>query len=99
VRIDTKFEVEYISSDIYDAPETLELHDEDLALSVFEGNIINIDDLAREQLYLALPSRVLCDENCLGLCSVCGVNKNDVECSCEREEIDPRWAALKDLKF
>jgi uncharacterized protein len=99
VQVDTKFDVEYISSDLYDAAETLELHDEDLALSVFEGNRIDIDELAREQFYLALPTRVLCSENCLGLCSVCGINKNDAECSCETEEIDPRWAALKDLKF
>lgn len=99
VKIDTEFAVEYISSDFYDAAETLELHEDDLALSIYEGNKIDVDDLAREQLYLALPTRILCDDNCLGLCPVCSANKNDVKCSCETEEIDPRWTALKDLKF
>lgn len=99
VPVDTEFDVSYVPTMDYVAGETPELNEEDLIVSVFDDESIEIDDLAREQVLLALPSRVLCREDCKGLCPVCGINKNMQACQCESADVDPRWAALKDLRF
>lgn len=74
-----------------------ELHERDLYLAVYENDQINLDDLVLEQLELNLPARVLCREDCQGLCSECGADLNTEQCRCEKP-IDPRWQALADLK-
>lgn len=91
------FEVEYVTPDIYRAGQAAELLDEDLSLSVFEGEAVDIDELVREQLLLALPAQVLCREECKGLCPECGGDRNLTDCKCQEAEIDPRWAGLKEI--
>ena len=61
------------------------------------GVEVNPAALAWEEFSLALPVKPLCNENCKGLCPVCGVNKNSESCSCEGERLDPRMAALHGL--
>ncbi|HXG94831.1 MAG TPA: DUF177 domain-containing protein [Blastocatellia bacterium] len=80
------------------AGDEKELADDDLSMGFYQGEEIDVDDIVREQIELALPMARLCSENCEGLCSECGANLNEGKCSCMREEIDPRWAALKELK-
>jgi uncharacterized protein len=48
-------------------------------------------------LILETGEPVLCKEDCQGLCLKCGSNLNLIDCKCEDEQIDPRWAALKNL--
>ncbi|MFZ0060879.1 MAG: DUF177 domain-containing protein [Pyrinomonadaceae bacterium] len=91
------FEVEYVTPDIYRAGQAAELLDDDLSLSVFEGEAVDIDELVREQLLLALPAQVLCREECKGLCPVCGGDRNLTDCKCQEAETDPRWAGLKEI--
>ena len=50
-----------------------------------------------ETLILNLPERVLCGEDCLGLCPVCGANRNTNDCGCAEDETDPRLDVLKDF--
>jgi uncharacterized protein len=97
IPVETKFDVKYISSDDYRATETVELQEEDLSVAVYDDATIDIDELVREQVLLALPTRALCSEECKGLCPVCGANKNSSACACETKEIDPRWGGLKDF--
>lgn len=78
--------------------DNVELLTEDLGLAAYEGDAVDLDELVREQILLALPSRNLCSEDCKGLCQKCGADLNAGECSCERKEIDPRWSALVDWK-
>lgn len=59
--------------------------------------IADLDDLIREQIWLALPLKPLCSVDCKGLCPTCGTDKNRIECDCRDEEIDPRLAPL--LRF
>ncbi|MBK8466904.1 MAG: DUF177 domain-containing protein [Chloracidobacterium sp.] len=63
---------------------------------VIDGKI-DIAEVVREQLLLALPEQVFCKEDCKGLCAKCGANRNLIDCKCADNEIDPRWAALKNL--
>ena len=72
--------------------------DDDVDFAPFEGDEIDLGELFREQILLAIPMTPLCREECKGLCPVCGADLNAGECSCERGEIDPRWSALADLK-
>ena len=58
---------------------------------------IEIAEVVREQILLALPDQVFCSEDCKGLCPKCGANRNLIDCKCADNEIDPRWAALKKI--
>ncbi len=66
---------------------------------VVEDGILDIDDAVREALILSFPLRLLCREDCPGLCPQCGKPLADGPCGCQKKEIDPRWAILKTLKF
>ena len=61
-----------------------------------EGDSADLDDIVRTVFVLNLDSKLLCDEDCKGLCHRCGRNLNDGPCSCQKE-LDPRFAALKQL--
>jgi uncharacterized protein len=74
-----------------------ELRERDLDFAVYENDQIDLDELVLEQLELSLPSRVLCREECRGLCPQCGADLNVEQCDC-KPQIDPRWQVLADLK-
>ena len=61
-----------------------------------EGDSADLDDIVRTVFVLNLDSKLLCDEDCKGLCHRCGKNLNHGPCSCQKE-LDPRFAALKQL--
>ncbi|RMF61929.1 MAG: DUF177 domain-containing protein [Calditrichaeota bacterium] len=50
-----------------------------------------------ESLILDVPMKMLCKEECLGICPQCGVNRNEEPCQCDTTRIDPRWEKLRDL--
>lgn len=92
------FEVSFVTDTDFSLDKETEISDEDLNISVLEDEKIDFSELVREQILLALPSQVLCRDDCKGLCRICGGSKNLVNCKCEEEETDPRWAALRELK-
>ena len=61
-----------------------------------EGDSADLDDIVRTVFVLNLDSKLLCKEDCKGLCPRCGKNLNDGPCNCQKE-LDPRFAALKQL--
>ncbi|MDK2896204.1 MAG: hypothetical protein PWP04_324 [Candidatus Atribacteria bacterium] len=64
-----------------------------------DENFIDITWEVRETLLLGLPMKPLCRDSCQGICPVCGKNRNDESCLCQKEEVDPRLAVLKKLKL
>ena len=58
---------------------------------------LDLDEQLRDELYLCFPQKLLCDENCEGLCPKCGKPKKDGPCGCPEKEIDPRLAVLKNF--
>jgi uncharacterized protein len=92
------FKAVYVTEENYTQDAEAELRAEDLDVAVFDGDKIDLSDLAREQILLNLPARFLCREDCRGLCAKCGVNRNTVNCNCEEKEIDPRWQGLRELQ-
>jgi uncharacterized protein len=73
---------------------------EDLRSPYLEEGELDVGSWARDALALALPTQIVCREECLGLCPVCGENLNRAEPEHAHEaEPDPRWAALRELKL
>lgn len=64
---------------------------------VCEDSQLDIDELVRADLFLELPTKVLCKEDCKGLCGQCGKNLNFDSCECEKKSIDPRLEILGKL--
>jgi uncharacterized protein len=73
---------------------------EELSSPYLEDDQLDLSAWARDALALALPTQIVCREDCLGLCAVCGENLNQAgpDHAHEREP-DPRWAALRELKL
>ena len=63
---------------------------------IVEDMKLDIERLTLEDIYFAMPSKVLCDDDCKGLCSKCGANLNEGPCECKKD-IDPRFEALLGL--
>ncbi len=97
--IDVKFTERFVPSVSWQNEEGHELQTEDLNLAVFDGEAIELDDVVREEILLAIPAQVLCREDCKGLCPVCGVDRNELSCDCESVPVDSRWEKLKDLRL
>jgi uncharacterized protein len=81
-----------------DGEEEVELTEDDLDLYPYDGDEIDLAPVLREQIILAVPYAPLCREDCQGLCPQCGVDRNTTSCHCEAP-VDPRLAALKDIKL
>jgi uncharacterized protein len=78
--------------------EGLELEDEELEVVFYADEVLDLDQVAAEQVLLALPMKTVCSAECAGLCPRCGGNLNrEGECRCE-PEVDSRWEALRGLK-
>jgi len=75
-----------------------EVADEDLGVSFYKDETLDLGDLMREQFFLAVPMKPLCQADCQGLCPVCGINRNRDTCSCRSEWVDPRLEALRNLR-
>lgn len=80
---------------IYDEREKYRYTDEEVQVLDLGTPFIDITDDIQQYILLAIPLKLLCKENCNGLCPHCGTNRNHEMCSCAVEEVDPRWQALK----
>ena len=95
--VSADFALEYITGAEYESSATAELTEAEMSVSVFDGKAIDVDEVVKEQILLAVPTRMLCREDCKGICPECGKDLNTGQCQCVTEDIDPRWAALKNL--
>lgn len=91
VPIELEFEQELIAED----KQTEEEHDE--MCSFLIGNEFDVNEFVKLNVLMNMPSKVLCHDDCKGLCPVCGNNLNDHECGCDSFVPDPRMARIKDI--
>lgn len=61
------------------------------------GFHLDIDKLIYEEILVNWPMKVLCREDCKGICKVCGMDLNKGNCACQKTELDPRMAAIQDV--
>lgn len=95
--IDVDFDLQYITGGAYESSGAAELSENEMSISVFDGDAIDVDEIVKEQILLAVPTRMLCQPDCKGICPDCGIDRNTGDCACGTNKVDPRWAALKNL--
>jgi uncharacterized protein len=85
-------------TDVFD-DEEIELRAEEIGMIYFKGEEINLEQGIQEQVVMAFPLQPLCDDNCRGLCPICGSDLNRGDCGCKRESAPNKFAVLKNLKL
>lgn len=78
--------------------QELECGSGDLDSVLLDEPVVDLDDLLRQQLYLSLPVKNLCTEQCRGLCPGCGADLNQTACSCGADENRSPFAVLRQLQ-
>jgi uncharacterized protein len=78
--------------------DELSVTDAEAEIGYYQGEGLLLEDALREQVLLALPLKMICREDCKGLCPQCGKNWNESACSCTTPVQDPRWSGLKEIR-
>lgn len=63
----------------------------------YSGNLLDVSQVVRDSFLMAIPLKPICESGCLGICPVCGVNRNKQKCQCKVDDTDPRLEILKGL--
>ncbi len=96
IPVDARFDLLFLPASERSEQEGEQAMDEqDVSVSYYDKDVIDLGEVVREQFYLALPMKPLCREDCAGLCPVCGVNRNRESCSCQTAWVDPRMEPLR----
>ncbi len=96
--LDEVIDLSMVCEDEAPQQEETELEGDELRLVFFDGEVIEVDHLVAEQVFLALPFKVLCSEDCRGLCPGCGVNLNEEDCRCFRDSTSSVFRKLEVVK-
>jgi uncharacterized protein len=98
IPVDLPFDLRYQPHSVNVGEGEREIEEDDMSTAFYQDDEIDLEQLMREQFYLALPMKPLCSDSCRGLCPVCGTNLNRGTCDCKRGWDDPRLAPLRQLK-
>jgi len=93
--IDAGFDLLYRPERPGSIGEEIELHESETGIGYYRGGGLDLKEILREQVLLALPMQRVCSQACKGICPLCGQNRNERECHCRRAGVDDRWAALR----
>jgi uncharacterized protein len=96
--LELDFDLFYRPAKRSDPGEEVAISPAESEVAFYEGGGIELNDILREYVMLSLPMQKVCNETCLGICPVCGQNRNLKQCGCQQELVDDRWSALKNLK-
>ena len=78
-------------------PENVERMEELDETNYIDGYNFDVDQLVYNELLVGWPTKILCSEDCKGICNVCGQNLNEGTCNCEDTGLDPRMSVIRDL--
>ena len=95
IPVSSDFDLFYRPMETIAREEEVEIPADELEIGFYSGDGIELADVATEQVFLALPMKVLCRPECRGLCPGCGVNRNLVACACSRSRGDSPFASLQ----
>lgn len=98
--LDSSFTIYFRKATSHDEveEEETELEEQDLISATYSGDEIDLTHEIEEQVVMEIPLKPLCNEECKGLCPVCGTDLNQGACSCPRERTSLKFSALKDFK-
>lgn len=94
VRTEVQLLFEVVAASAWHVKE-VEFSPDDLDCVLLDEPIIDLDDILRQQVYLALPMKKLCYEQCRGICGQCGANRNQAPCTCSDTKKDSPFAILE----
>lgn len=97
--LDARFDLFYRPMSYIAREEEIEIDEGEAEMGFYEGEGLELEDILREQVLLALPMQRICSDDCKGICPVCGQNRNESACSCKVENADDRWGALRKLEL
>jgi DUF177 domain-containing protein len=97
-QVGRKFDLLYRPQGADAGQEELSVTDAEAEIGYYLGQGLLLEDVLREQVLLTVPLKVVCREDCKGLCPTCGKNRNAEACSCAQQYEDPRWDALKEIR-
>ena len=95
--VDVGFDLLYLPHSENTGEGEVEIEEDDLGTAFYRNEVIDLGQLMKEQFYLTLPMKPLCQETCRGLCPHCGTNLNQSSCNCVSTWIDPRLQGLRSL--
>ncbi len=95
--LDAAFDLFYRPMATIARDEEVEIDEGEAQIGFYEGAGLDLADLIKEQVLLALPMQKVCREDCKGICPVCGRNRNESLCDCQEKPGDDRWSALRNL--
>ena len=90
VTLDFKHKID-TESDAYDQSEDLDEN------NYIDGYSLDVEQLVYNELLVGWPTKILCSEDCKGICNVCGQNLNKGTCNCEDTGLDPRMSVIRDV--
>jgi uncharacterized protein len=96
--IRSPFDLVYMPTSVATEGGEDEIDEAAVEVGYYEGNGLQLNDVLREVVLLALPMQLVCGESCKGICPVCGQNRNQRECGCQAAAVDDRWSKLKNLR-
>ena len=77
----------------------VEIDESQADIGFYERAGLELKDVLREQVLLALPMRRVCSEDCPGICPICGANRRETSCDCKSAKPDDRWAGLRNVEL
>ncbi len=95
IPVDRDFDLFYRPMKTIAREEEIEVPDDELEVGFYSGDGIQLADVVTEQVILAMPMKVICRPECLGLCPVCGADRNREACDCAAPEKPSPFASLK----
>ena len=95
--INVNIDEEYFPTTDVFSGAPLTISSEPGCFTIDKYHILDLTEAIRQYALMEMPLKVLCREDCAGLCPNCGHSLNEGTCGCPPQEIDTRWAALKKL--
>lgn len=88
------FDLIYRPASAIERMEEIEIPRDELDVGFYMGEGVNLADVVKEQVILALPMKVLCRPDCRGLCPSCGANLNAGACRCPQPHSESAFGSL-----
>jgi uncharacterized protein len=96
--LEKQFDLVYLPDDQARKGGEDEIDESGIEVGYYSGNGLELKDVLRETILLALPMQFVCSESCKGICPTCGGNRNQRDCGCQVAPSDDRWSKLRTFR-
>jgi uncharacterized protein len=94
IPVDKSFDLSYYPAEQLETAGEDEIDEDASEVAYYEGSHLELNDILREVVLLAMPMQLVCSEACKGICPTCGQNRNLQDCRCAAQKTDDRWNKL-----